>query len=116
MSGVGAKRPVILKYLLVRNTAITQAALVEHVTPYRQAVRDHAHQFDIATFGGRAALAQMVTMQAESVAFIDGFKLMMIVSLLAIPLVMLVQQPRRSAWKSTPRDVIPHRIRRRAVR
>ena len=113
---MAAKRPVILKYLLVRNTAITQAALVEHATPYRQVVRDHAHQFDFATFGGRAALAQMVTMQAESVAFIDSFKLMMIVSLLAIPLVMLVQQPRRSAWKSTPRDVIPHRIRRRAVR
>ena len=98
----GAKRPVILKYLLVRNTAITQAALVEHVTPYRQAVRDHAHQFDIATFGGRAALAQMVTMQAESVAFIDSFKMMMIVSLLAIPLVMLVQQPRRSPGNRRP--------------
>ena len=92
----------MLKYLLVRNTAITQAALVEHVTPYRHVVRDHAHQFDIATFCGRAALAQMVTMQAESVAFIDSFKLMMIVSLLAIPLVMLVQQPRRSPGNKRP--------------
>jgi len=29
----------------VRNSAITQAALVvEHVTPFRQVVRDYAHQ------------------------------------------------------------------------
>jgi DHA2 family multidrug resistance protein len=35
-----------------------------------------------------------VTEQAEAVAFIDNFKLMMFVSFLAIPLVMLVQRPR----------------------
>jgi DHA2 family multidrug resistance protein len=35
-----------------------------------------------------------VTAQAEAVAFIDNFKLMMFVSFLAIPLVLLVQRPR----------------------
>jgi len=40
-----------------------------------------------------------VTAQAETVAFIDNFKLMMFVSLLAIPLVMLVQPPRRPPGK-----------------
>jgi MFS transporter, DHA2 family, multidrug resistance protein len=29
-----------MSYLLVRNSATEQAALVEHITPYRQAVRD----------------------------------------------------------------------------
>jgi hypothetical protein len=60
------------------------------VTPYRQVVR---HQLSLATVGGRAVLAQTVTAQAEAVAFIDNFKLMMFVSLLAIPLVILVQTP-----------------------
>jgi DHA2 family multidrug resistance protein len=78
----------------VRNSATEQAALVEHITPYRQVVRDFAHQFNLATLGGRAALAQMVTAQADAVAFIDNFKLMMFVSFLAIPLVILVQRPR----------------------
>jgi DHA2 family multidrug resistance protein len=40
-----------------------------------------------------------VTAQAEAVAFIDNFKLMMFVSLLAIPLVLLVQRPHRSPGK-----------------
>jgi DHA2 family multidrug resistance protein len=91
-----------MSYLLVRNAATEQAALVEHVTPYRQVVRDYAHELGLATLGGRAALAQIVTAQAEAVAFIDNFKLMMFVSFLAIPLVMLVQRPRRSAGDKAP--------------
>jgi MFS transporter, DHA2 family, multidrug resistance protein len=58
-------------------------------------VRDYVHELNLATFTGRAALAQIVTAQAEAVAFIDNFKLMMSVSLLAIPLVLLVQRPSR---------------------
>ena len=61
----------------------------------RKVVRDYALELNLATLSGRAALAQMVTAQAEAVAFIDNFKLMMFVSLLAIPLVLLVQRPRR---------------------
>jgi DHA2 family multidrug resistance protein len=93
MRNIGASIGIsLMSYLLVRNSTITQAALVEHITPYSQVVRDYAHQLNLATLGGRAALTQMVTMQAEAVAFIDNFKLMMFVSFLAIPLVILVQR------------------------
>ena len=92
----------MMSYLLVRNSAIEQAALVEHVTPYRQVVRDYAHELNLATLTGRAALAQMVTAQAEAVAFIDNFKLMMFVSFLAIPLVLLVKGPRRLKGDRAP--------------
>jgi DHA2 family multidrug resistance protein len=100
MRNIGASIGIsMMGYLLVRNSAVTQAGLVEHVTPFRQVIRDHGQQLDLAIPGGRAALAQLVTAQAESVAFIDNFKLMMFVSLLAIPLVMLVQRPRRPPGK-----------------
>jgi DHA2 family multidrug resistance protein len=91
-----------MSYLLVRNSAIEQSALVEHITPYRQVVRDYAHELNLATLTGRAALAQIVTAQAEAVAFIDNFKLMMFVSLLAIPLVVLVQRPRQALGDKAP--------------
>jgi DHA2 family multidrug resistance protein len=65
-------------------------------------VRDYAHHLSLATFGGRAALAQIVTAQAEAVAFIDNFKLMMFVSFLAIPLVVLVRSPRRPLGNEGP--------------
>jgi DHA2 family multidrug resistance protein len=86
----------------VRNSAIMQASLVEHITPLRQAVRDYAHQLSLASFGRRAALAQIVTALAEAVAFIDNFKLMMFVPFLAIPLVILVQGPRRALGNEGP--------------
>ena len=87
----------MMSYLLVRNSATEQATLVEHITPYRQVVRDFSHHLNLASLSGRAALAQIVSTQAEAVAFIDNFKLMMFVSFLAIPLVLLVQGPRRPA-------------------
>jgi DHA2 family multidrug resistance protein len=97
MRNIGASIGIsMMSYLLVRNSAITQAALVEQITPFRQVVRDYAHQLNLATVGGRAVLAQTVTAQAEAVAFIDNFKLMMFVSFLAIPLVILVQRPRQA--------------------
>jgi DHA2 family multidrug resistance protein len=103
MRNIGASIGIsVMSYLLVRNSATEQATLVEHVTPYRQVVRDFAHQLNLATLTGRAALAQTVTVQAEAVAFIDNFKLMMFVSLLAIPLVLLVQPPHRSPGKEGP--------------
>ncbi len=96
MRNIGASIGIsMMSYLLVRNSATEQSALVEHITPYRQVVRDFGHQFSLASLTGRAALAQIVTQQAEAVAFIDNFKLMMFVSILAIPLVILVQRPRR---------------------
>jgi DHA2 family multidrug resistance protein len=100
MRNIGASIGIsMMGYLLVRNSAVTQAGLVEHVTPFRQVIRDHAQQLSLAIPGGRAALAQLVTAQAEAVAFIDNFKLMMFVSLLAIPLAMLIQRPRRPHGK-----------------
>jgi DHA2 family multidrug resistance protein len=100
MRNIGASIGIsTMSYLLVRNTAIMQSALVEHITPYRQVVRDYAHQFNIVTLSGRAALAQTVNAQAEAVAFIDGFKLMMLVSFLAIP---LVQRPSRQRGDQGP--------------
>jgi DHA2 family multidrug resistance protein len=103
MRNIGASIGIsMMSYLLVRNSAIEQSALVEHITPYRQVVRDYAHELNFATLTGRAALAQIVTAQAEAVAFIDNFKLMMFVSFLAIPLVVLVQRPRRSLGDKAP--------------
>ena len=95
MRNVGASIGIsLMSYLLVRNSAIAQSGLVEHVASYRQIVRDLPHQLDLTTLGGRAMLAQTVTEQAQAVAFIDDFKLMMLVSFLTIPLVVLVRTPR----------------------
>jgi len=42
---------------------------------------------------GRAALDAMVTQQAQIIAYIDDFKLLMIVTLAAIPLIIVFKKP-----------------------
>ena len=45
------------------------------------------------TDAGRAALDAMITQQAQIIAYIDDFKLLMIVTLAAIPLIMAFKKP-----------------------
>ena len=45
------------------------------------------------TAAGRAALDAVITQQAQIIAYIDDFKLLMIVTLAAIPLLMVFKKP-----------------------
>ncbi|MDF2388472.1 hypothetical protein JMG10_44035, partial [Nostoc ellipsosporum NOK] len=45
------------------------------------------------TAAGRAALDGVVTLQATIISYMNDFKLMMILSLAAIPLVLLLRKP-----------------------
>jgi DHA2 family multidrug resistance protein len=45
-----------------------------------------------ATDGGRAALDAMITTQAQIIAYIDDFKLLMIATLAVIPLLLVFKQ------------------------
>jgi DHA2 family multidrug resistance protein len=51
----------------------------------------------MTTLAGRAALNAEVTRQAQIVAYMNDFKLMMILSLVITPLVLLMRRPPRSA-------------------
>jgi DHA2 family multidrug resistance protein len=53
-----------------------------------------AQRFNLGIDGAsdRAALDQMIQMQAAIISYIDDFKLMMILSLAAIPLVLLLRR------------------------
>jgi MFS transporter, DHA2 family, multidrug resistance protein len=83
----------IVVFMLTRNTQIMHAALAEHVTPFNEALRNPAvAQFwNLGTAAGRLALNAEVTRQATIIAYADDFKLMMLISLAAIPLVLLLR-------------------------
>jgi DHA2 family multidrug resistance protein len=89
----------VVTSLLTRNTQVNHAEIVTHVTRFN-------HAFDQAsvlrfwnpfTASGQAALNAEVTRQASVIAYINDFKLMMIVALLSIPLVLLLRKPRGPA-------------------
>jgi DHA2 family multidrug resistance protein len=83
----------VVVFMLTRNTQIMHAALAEHVTPFNEALRHPgvAQIWNLGTAAGRAALNAEVTRQATIIAYADDFTLMMVISLAALPLVLLLR-------------------------
>jgi DHA2 family multidrug resistance protein len=83
----------VVSYLLVRNQQINHATISDHVTAVNRAFGNGTilQAWSPWTASGRAALDQVVQMQAAIISYIDDFKLMMILSLAAIPLVLLLR-------------------------
>ena len=87
----------ILVAILAQNTQVVHSRLVEDLrpdnpiahTPYLTA------PFSLVTPSGIAALNAEVTRQAAMVAYIDDFKLIMLLALGSIPLLLLMRDPHR---------------------
>jgi MFS transporter, DHA2 family, multidrug resistance protein len=89
----------VVSYLLTRNDQINHATIASHVTAFNH-VFDNGivrHALSPWTASGRAALDQVIQTQASIISYIDDFKLMMILSLVAIPLVLLLRHTPASA-------------------
>jgi DHA2 family multidrug resistance protein len=76
----------VVTALLTQNTQINHAEIVQHITAVNRVFENPAiAQFwNPASPGGRAALDAMVTQQAQIIAYIDDFELLMIVTLAVI--------------------------------
>jgi DHA2 family multidrug resistance protein len=86
----------VVETLLTRNVQIVHAALAAHVTPYSSAVRAQLPH-GVATAHALAAMNAAVTAQATMIAYNDDFKLMMVLSLAAIPLILLLRKSGNAA-------------------
>jgi DHA2 family multidrug resistance protein len=83
---------------LTSKTTMMHARLAEQITPFNQALADPAaRMLDPATETGRALLETMLTQQATIIAYANDFKLMVVISLLAFPLLLAIKSPRGSA-------------------
>jgi DHA2 family multidrug resistance protein len=82
-----------------RMTQTVHASLAANVTPFASALHLPALQrfWDLHSTAGLAALNQEITRQAAMIAYIDNFRFMMIVTLLAIPMLALLRKARRPA-------------------
>jgi len=84
---------------LVRNTSIAHAGLAARLTYANPAWKNPAvaAAFDTSRPGTLAALDAAVTRQASMIAYLDNYRLMLVLTLLVIPLVFLVKMPRAGA-------------------
>jgi DHA2 family multidrug resistance protein len=86
----------VVETLLTRNTQTMHSRLAEQVTPYNDVM--HAQPPGaLSTTHGLAMLNRGVTDQAAMIAYNDDFKLMMVLTLCAIPLVLLLRSGSKKA-------------------
>ncbi len=85
--------------LLAQNTQANHAVFAEYLTPFSLALRQGAQSgaYAAGSVQGLAALNAEVTRQAATLAYLQDFRLMMFVSIAAMPLVLLLRPRRRSA-------------------
>jgi MFS transporter, DHA2 family, multidrug resistance protein len=84
--------------LLQSNTQINHALITEEVTPFNRGLWSGAvfHFWDPQHLRSAALLNNEVTRQASTIAYIDDFKLMLILAVATLPLVLLIR-PARAA-------------------
>jgi len=83
--------------LLTNSTQVNHAELATHITPYNPnlwAVMPKAAQGDPASL---SMVDQLVNQQALMISYVNDFKFMMIITLCAMPLVLLLRVPKRNA-------------------
>jgi DHA2 family multidrug resistance protein len=84
----------VVNSLLTRNTQVNHAAIVNFVTPVNRMFEDRmiTQYWNPLAAAGRAALDAVVTRQAQIIAYIDDYKLLMIATLAVIPLLIVFEK------------------------
>lgn len=87
----------IVTAALAHFTQVNHAELAAHVSPFNPNIQGPLTMAGQATPELLAAADLMVNRQAAMIAYINDFKLMMVITLAAIPLLLLLRKPRGGA-------------------
>ena len=98
---------VVITYLAQRTQA-NHAAFADYINPFNLALRQavEAGAYNLTTPEGLAAINGEVTRQAATLAYLQDFRLMMWITLAAIPLIILLRTPMKQATASGTHAVI----------
>jgi DHA2 family multidrug resistance protein len=89
----------VVNSLLTTNTQINHADIAQHVTSVNRSFEAPtiAQFWDPLTAAGRAALDAMITQQAQIIAYIDDYKLLMVATIAVLPLLIVFKKPPRAS-------------------
>ena len=89
----------IVEALLDQNTQTVHSRLVERLRPDNPIAQGAplTQHFGLTSPAGVAVLNAEATRQAAMVAYLDNFKLMMLVIIMAAPLILLLRKPRKAS-------------------
>jgi MFS transporter, DHA2 family, multidrug resistance protein len=85
----------VVNCLLTRNTQVNHADIAQHVTAVNRMFEAPmiSKFWNPLTAAGRTALDAVVTQQAQIIAYIDDYKLLMIATLAVLPLLIVFKKP-----------------------
>ncbi|MFZ6648487.1 DHA2 family efflux MFS transporter permease subunit [Undibacterium sp. TJN25] len=88
----------LVQTLLVRNTQIAHASLVEKVSNASPAYQDAlvASTYNLATQNGLQVINGEITRQASMIAYVNDFWLMLILTLLVLPMLLVIRPPKKN--------------------
>lgn len=92
----------VVSVMLTRNIQTNHVELGAVINPYNPVLQQVS---PAAAAGNATALAQLdglVNMQAAMISYIDDFKLMMVVTLAAVPLALLLRKPKMMSVQGAP--------------
>lgn len=98
----------VTSFMLAQNTQIMHARLAEGITPFNHMLQTGGAylMWNTSNPAGLAALNGEITRQALSIAYVNDFKLMLMVSLPTALLLLLMRDPRRAAAPSPEHAVL----------
>jgi len=84
---------------LASNSQIEHALLTEHITEFNPLLQNTAlaSVWDVHTPQGLALLESEVARQALQLAYLDDFRMIMIMALLAVPAALLLRSPKQGS-------------------
>jgi DHA2 family multidrug resistance protein len=85
----------VVDSLLTQNTQVNHAEIAQHVTSVNRVFEDPmiARFWNPISAAGRAALDAVITQQAQIIAYIDDYKLLMIATIAILPLLIVFRRP-----------------------
>ena len=88
----------VMTTMLTQNTQVVHSSLAATLTPFRMALQSPwlPESWDWQTATGAIALNKIVTAQASTVAYLNDFQAMMWIVIAVVPLLMLMQGPKRA--------------------
>ncbi|QNQ62601.1 DHA2 family efflux MFS transporter permease subunit [Brucella sp. 6810] len=106
MRNVGSSVGIsVTTFLLSQNAAIVHAGLTNDISPYSRAAQHFSSAVHLDTLAGKAMLNELITVQAETIAYADNFRLMMYITILTMPLVFFLRHTKPQKTSSAGKAV-----------
>jgi DHA2 family multidrug resistance protein len=86
----------VVSALLTENTQANHEEIGAYITPFNHVLHGLGAAFSPLTLAGRTTLDAQVTREASTIAYIDDFKLMMVMCLVALPMLVFFRNNKKA--------------------